>query len=75
MPADALAVADELTVSETIARSRARSTRATVVVGRRDHSALHDVLLGCTTKDLLRHAPCPVLVVRPVERNHVEKDR
>jgi nucleotide-binding universal stress UspA family protein len=29
-------------------------------VGRHDHSALHDVLVGSTAKGLLRQAPCPV---------------
>jgi nucleotide-binding universal stress UspA family protein len=75
MPADALAVADELTVSETIARVAREVDAATVVVGRHDHSALHDVLLGSTTKGLLRHAPCPVLVVRHTEKDRVEKGR
>ena len=29
------------------------------------HSALHDVLLGSVADHCVRHAPCPVLVVRP----------
>jgi nucleotide-binding universal stress UspA family protein len=60
MPADALAVADELTVSETL-------VRIADDVGRHDHSALHDVLVGSTAKGLLRQAPCPVLVVRSAD--------
>jgi nucleotide-binding universal stress UspA family protein len=75
MPAEALAVADELTVSDTIVRVAREVDAATVVVGRHDHGVLHDVLLGSTAKGLLRHAPCPVLVVRPVERDRVEKNR
>ena len=69
MPAEALAVADELTVSETLVRVAREVDAAAVVVGRHDHSALHDVLVGSTTKGLLRHAPCPVLVVRDVEKS------
>src|SRR5918995_580185 len=64
MPADALAVADELTVSETLVRIAGDVDAAAIVVGRHDHSALHDVLVGSTAKGLLRQAPCPVLVVR-----------
>jgi nucleotide-binding universal stress UspA family protein len=64
MPADARAVADELTVSETLIRVAADVDAAAVVVGRHDHGVVHDVLAGSTAKELLRHAPCPVLVVR-----------
>src|SRR3954453_964692 len=67
MPADALAVADELTVSETLVRIADDVDAAAIVVGRHDHSALHDVLVGSTAKGLLRRAPCPVLVVRPAD--------
>jgi nucleotide-binding universal stress UspA family protein len=67
MPADALAVADELTVSETLVRIADDVDAAAIVVGRHDHSALHDVLVGSTAKGLLRRAPCPVLVVRSAD--------
>jgi nucleotide-binding universal stress UspA family protein len=67
MPAEGLAVADELNVSDTLVRVAGDVDASTVVVGRHDHSALHDVLLGSTTKGLLRHAPCPVVVVRHVQ--------
>jgi nucleotide-binding universal stress UspA family protein len=69
MPAEGLAVADELTVSETLVRVAGDLDAVAVVVGRHDHSALRDVLLGSTAKGLLRHAPCPVLVVRHVEKS------
>lgn len=64
MPADALAVADELTVSDTLVQLAGDVDAVAVAVGRHDHGVLHDVLEGSTTKGLLRHAPCPVLVVR-----------
>ena len=67
MPADALAVADELTVSETLVRIADEVDAAAIVVGRHDHGALHDVLVGSTAKGLLRRAPCPVLVVRSAD--------
>jgi nucleotide-binding universal stress UspA family protein len=71
-PADALAVADELTVSETLVRIAEDVDAAAIVVGRHDHSALHDVLVGSTAKGLLRQAPCPVLVVRSADAVEVE---
>jgi nucleotide-binding universal stress UspA family protein len=67
MPPDALAVADELTVSETLVRIADDVDAAAIVVGRHDHSALHDVLVGSTAKGLLRREPCPVLVVRSAD--------
>jgi nucleotide-binding universal stress UspA family protein len=67
MPADALAVADELTVSETLVRIADDVDATAIVVGRHDHGALHDMLVGSTTKGLLRQAPCPVLVVRSAD--------
>jgi nucleotide-binding universal stress UspA family protein len=67
MPAEGLAVADELTVGETLVRVAGDVAAAAVVVGRHEHSALHDVLLGSTARHLIRHAPCPVLVVRHVK--------
>jgi nucleotide-binding universal stress UspA family protein len=42
----------------------ARDRRADlVVVGRRSKGALADVFLGSTSRQLIHHAPCPVLVV------------
>jgi nucleotide-binding universal stress UspA family protein len=64
MPAEGLAVADELTVTETLVRVARELGAPAVVVGRHGHGTLHDLVLGSTTRDLLRHAPCPVLVVR-----------
>ena len=68
MPADALAVADEVTVSETLVRVAGDVDASAVVVGKHDHGTVHDVLVGSTATGLLRHAPCPVLVVRYAEQ-------
>jgi nucleotide-binding universal stress UspA family protein len=64
MPAEGLAVADELAVTETLVRVARELDAPVIVVGRHGHGMLHDLMLGSTTRDLLRHAPCPVLVVR-----------
>jgi nucleotide-binding universal stress UspA family protein len=67
--ADGLAVADdvEVPVSETIVKvAREREARA-VVLGAHGHGRTAEVILGSTTRDVVRHAPCPVLVVREHE--------
>jgi len=69
MPADGMAVADELTVGETLVQVARDVDAATLVVGRHGHSALRDVLLGSTTKHLLHNTPCPLLVGRHVEND------
>jgi nucleotide-binding universal stress UspA family protein len=64
--ADGLAVADdvEVPVSETIVKiARERDARA-VVLGAHGHSRTAEVILGSTTREVVHHAPCPVLVVR-----------
>jgi nucleotide-binding universal stress UspA family protein len=66
MPAEGVAVADEKSVRDTLVRVAREVGAAAVAVGKHDHGALHDVLLGSTAEGLLRYAPCPVLVVRHV---------
>lgn len=38
-----------------------------IVIGTRGRGALAHAFLGGTTENVIRHAPCPVLVVRPNE--------
>ncbi|MGD9527308.1 universal stress protein [Pseudonocardia sp.] len=64
MVSEALAVADELTVGGTLVRVVKEVDAAAVVVGRHERGALHDFFIGSTTKELVKHSPCPVLVVR-----------
>jgi nucleotide-binding universal stress UspA family protein len=66
--AEGLAVADEVSVAETIVRvARERDAQA-VVMGAHGHSALTERLIGTTSQSVARHAPCPVLLDRPAER-------
>jgi nucleotide-binding universal stress UspA family protein len=68
--AESLVVAEEVevTVAETIVRvARDRDAQA-VVVGAHGHGRVAEVVLGSTTRDVIRHAPCPVVVVRGAER-------
>jgi nucleotide-binding universal stress UspA family protein len=64
--AEGLAVADDVDVpvSETIVKvARERDAQA-VVVGAHGHGRAAEVVLGSTSRDVVRHTPCPVLVVR-----------
>jgi nucleotide-binding universal stress UspA family protein len=64
--AEGLAIADELhiPVAETLVRvARERDAQA-MVVGAHGHGRASEVILGSTSRDVIRHAPCPVVVVR-----------
>lgn len=64
LKSEALAVADELTVGQTLVRVARKVDAAAVVVGHRARGVLHEFFVGSTTKELVKHAACPVLVVR-----------
>jgi nucleotide-binding universal stress UspA family protein len=64
LPADALVVADETTVAETLVRVAGEQDALALVIGAHTHGALSEVVLGSTSRDVLRHAPCAVVVVR-----------
>jgi nucleotide-binding universal stress UspA family protein len=68
LDATGLAVADEITVADTLVRLADDNDAPAVVVGAHGHSGIREVLLGSTTRDLIRHAPCPVIVVRGGEK-------
>lgn len=63
---EGLAVADdvETTVAETLANVARERHAQIVAVGAHGHGGVRDVLLGSNTRDAIRYAPCPVLVVR-----------
>jgi nucleotide-binding universal stress UspA family protein len=64
LEAEGLAVADETTVAETLVRVAQERDAPALVVGTRGHGGLGKLLLGSTAEDVIRKAPCPVLVVR-----------
>ncbi len=47
-----------------IARFAAEERLDLLVVGSHGHGGLHQLLIGSVTEELLRAAPCPVLVIR-----------
>jgi nucleotide-binding universal stress UspA family protein len=70
LPAESLVVADDVTVADTLVRVAGEQDAPALVVGAHNHGALSEVLLGSTSRDVVRHAPCPVVVVRDSqERN------
>ena len=64
MQSECLVVADDVTVADTLVRVAGERDACALVVGAHRHGAVSEVLLGSTSRDVLRHAHCPVLVVR-----------
>ena len=64
LEAEGLAVADEVTVAETLVRLAKEHDAAVLVVGTHRHGRLARLLLGSTARGVIEQAPCPVLVVR-----------
>jgi nucleotide-binding universal stress UspA family protein len=69
LEADGLAIADELPVPvwETIVRTAADNDALAIVVGAHNRGRLAEALLGSTSRDVVRHATRPVVVVRELE--------
>ncbi|MCW2953519.1 MAG: hypothetical protein JWQ48_2689 [Conexibacter sp.] len=63
---EGLAVADDVDtpVAETIANVARERDAQVVVVGGHGYGRVREVLIGTITRDVIRRAPCPVLVVR-----------
>ncbi|HEY0451112.1 universal stress protein [Actinophytocola sp.] len=64
LKAEGLAVADELSVADTLVRLATEQDARAVVVGGHGHNPLAELLLGHTAHEVLDKAPCPVVVVR-----------
>jgi nucleotide-binding universal stress UspA family protein len=62
--AEPLVVADDITIAETlVGLARERDAQA-IVVGAHGRGRMSEILLGSTSRDVLRRAECPVVVVR-----------
>jgi nucleotide-binding universal stress UspA family protein len=62
LDATGLAVADEVTVADTLLRVAEENDAAALVVGRHGHRTLSELLLGSTSRAVVEHAPCPVVI-------------
>ncbi|MGO9971435.1 MAG: universal stress protein [Solirubrobacteraceae bacterium] len=67
LDAEPLAVADAGDVASTVLDLARERDAAAIVVGSRGHSGLRARLEGSTSKELLKHAPCAVIVVHDPE--------
>jgi len=61
--ADAVAVADNKTVADTLVRMAKECDARAVVVGAHSRGRVKSALLGSTSRHVTENAPCPVLVV------------
>jgi nucleotide-binding universal stress UspA family protein len=69
----ALAVADELTVADTLVRLATERSASALALGTHGHRrALSQALLGSTSHAVVRHAPCPVILVADHDRSDDE---
>jgi nucleotide-binding universal stress UspA family protein len=57
-------------VSDEVLRLRDELNSDLIVVGNRGMNAFSRVLLGSDAEQIMRHAPCPILVVRFEEKSH-----
>ena len=65
LESEAMAVPNMTTVAGTLVELVRKYHSPAVVVGAEGHRALREVLLGSTTHELIKTAPCPVVVVGP----------
>jgi nucleotide-binding universal stress UspA family protein len=69
LEAEALVVAEaaDVPISETVVRIARERGSSGVVVAEQAHGRLGEVFLGSVSRDVIRNAPCPVVVVRHAE--------
>jgi nucleotide-binding universal stress UspA family protein len=70
--AQALALPDEGNVARTILRLAGDCQASAIVVGSRGLGGIRARLEGSTSKSLLKHARCPVIVVHETDKAHDE---
>jgi nucleotide-binding universal stress UspA family protein len=64
LKAEGLAVADDVTVADTLVRLAEEHDAAVVAIGTHRHGRLTELLLGSTARGVIERAPCPALVIR-----------
>jgi len=68
LDAEGLAVADDVSVADTLIRLAQELDGQAIVIGDHDRSRLSELLLGSTARAVVERSPCPAVVVR-AERN------
>ncbi len=69
LKAEGLAVADDATVAETLVRLAEQHDARAIILGSHHHARVSEILFGTTTREILAHAPCPVVVAGGVPPN------
>jgi nucleotide-binding universal stress UspA family protein len=64
LTATGLAVAEDSTVADTLLRVARQHDAQAIAVGAHSRRGIARLMLGSTSRDLLQHAACPVIVVR-----------
>jgi nucleotide-binding universal stress UspA family protein len=64
LKAEGLAVVDDVTVAQTLVRLAEERDARAIAVGAHGHSAVRELVVGSTTREVVRTAPCPVIVTR-----------
>lgn len=64
LSATSLAIADDATVADTLIRIARQEDAQAIAVGAHSRHGIAKLTLGSTSRDLMQHAPCPVIVVR-----------
>jgi nucleotide-binding universal stress UspA family protein len=67
LAAEPLVAADEGSVGSTLVRIARTRDASAIVVGAHRYGRMERLFLGSTSREVLEHAPCPVLVVRAAE--------
>jgi nucleotide-binding universal stress UspA family protein len=75
LDAEGLAVADDLTVAATLLRIASEQDACALSLGSHGHRGLRELLLGSTTREVIRKAPCPVILVREPEPSSDKEDQ
>jgi len=74
LDAQPLALPDEGNVARTVLRLAGDRQASAIVVGSRGLGGIRARLEGSTSKGLLKHAPCPVIVMHEADEGHRETD-
>jgi nucleotide-binding universal stress UspA family protein len=70
LQAEGMVVADDITVAATLVRVAKEQDAGVIVVGSHGHRGITELLLGSTAREVIKQAPCPVLITRPEHPVH-----